>query len=107
LRLRTVGCAEFDWRDLLAFVRQSGPDSALVRSVHPDEYRWGLAEYLLAELVDVGRLLYWSKTKDGARNRNRPEQFPRPGIRSDVKRVKGTPVPMDKIRARMAALRRG
>ena len=79
-----------------------------MRSLHPDVYAWGKAEYLLADLVDVQRLLLWTKTKDGQKGRNRPEPYPRPGVvKPGVKQVKGTAVPLDQVHARLRAIQGG
>ena len=106
LRLRDVGAESFTWRDLLVIVRQSPRDSALMAEVHPDTVRWGLSEFLLAELIDISQVLLWAKTKDGANNRNRPKPYPRPGVTDPgVRRVVGASAPMDEIRDRMQAIR--
>ncbi|WP_141717925.1 DUF5361 domain-containing protein [Nocardia altamirensis] len=108
LRLRDVGSKRFTWRDFAVLVRESSSDSALLRAMHPERYRWGQVEHLLADLVDVANLLLWSKTKDGSHNRNRPAPYPRPGVEDKTKRqVKGTAVPMDQVRTRLAALQSG
>ncbi|QIS16409.1 DUF5361 domain-containing protein [Nocardia arthritidis] len=74
--------------------------------MYPDRYRWGQAEHLLADLVDIANLLLWSRTKDGGQNRNRPQPYPRPGIEDKSRRrVSGTAVPMDQVHAKLAALR--
>ncbi|MFI5781207.1 DUF5361 domain-containing protein [Nocardia sp. NPDC051570] len=106
LRLRNVGTAEFDWRDLLVLIRQSARESALMAAAHPDAARWGQSEFLLAELVDLTALLLWAKTKDGAKNRNRPRPYPRPGVEDPgARRVTGHAVPLTEIRDRLRTLR--
>jgi hypothetical protein len=76
-------------------------DSHLYRSMHPDEAGWTLTNHLLATIADVLRWLQWAKTKDGQKNRNRPEPITRPGVKSSKKRthpkVKG--VPLSRMRA--------
>lgn len=108
LRLRDVGSEWFTWRDLMVIVKEAGRESALMRSMHPDVHVWGKAEYLLADILDVQKLLFWSKTKDGQKGRHRPEPYPRPGVeKPGVKQVKGTAVPMDQVRARLRAIQGG
>lgn len=80
LRLRDVGTQGFTWNDLIVIIRQIPEKSALMRSKHPDIYNWGQAEHLLADIFDVASLLLWAKTKDGQKNRNRPDPYPRPGV---------------------------
>ena len=69
--------------------------------MHPEEAGWTLTNHLLAMIVDVLRWLQWAKTKDGQKNRNRPDPIARPGVRPTKKRahpkVKG--VPLSKMRA--------
>lgn len=106
LRLRDVGSSGFDWRDLLVLVRQAPHDSALMAAAHPEAARWGQGEFLLAELVDLTALLLWAKTVDGAKNRNRPRPYPRPGVDDpDTRRVTGHAVPLNQVRDRLRALR--
>ncbi|KZM68362.1 DUF5361 domain-containing protein [Nocardia terpenica] len=106
LRLRDVGTDTFDWRDLLVLVRQAPRDSALMAAAHPEAARWGQSEFLLAELVDLTALLLWAKTTDGAKNRNRPRPYPRPGVDDpDTRRVTGHAVPLTEVRDRLRALR--
>ncbi|ATL65146.1 DUF5361 domain-containing protein [Nocardia terpenica] len=104
--MRDVGSPEFDWRDLLVLIRQSPRDSALMAAAHPEAARWGQGEFLLAELVDLTALLLWAKTVDGAKNRNRPRPYPRPGVDDPVaRRVSGHAVPLTEVRDRLRALR--
>ncbi|WP_155980834.1 DUF5361 domain-containing protein [Nocardia sp. CNY236] len=106
VRLRDVGSPCLTWRDLAVLIRQSPQDSALLRAMNPDRYRWGQVEHLLADLVDVANLLLWSKTKDGSRGRNRPSPYPRPGVNDTTKRrVRGDAVPLDQVHERLAAVR--
>jgi hypothetical protein len=105
VRLRDVGTEAFTWRDLYVLVRHAKRDSALMRAMHPDTYRWGLAEYMLADLIDTANWLMWAKTEDGRKNRRRPKRYPRPGmIQEGEKRVKGTAVPVSEIRERLRAV---
>jgi len=53
------------------------PESASKRELNDG---WANSEMLLAELVDIVRLNLWSKSKDGAKSRNRPKPIPRPGV---------------------------
>lgn len=76
-------------------------DSHLYRSMHPDEAGWTLTNHLLAMIADALRWLQWAKTKDGQKNRNRPDPITRPGVRAAKRRthpkVKGAP--LSKMRA--------
>lgn len=71
-------------------------DSHIYRALHPDEAGWTLTNHLLAIIADTLRWLQWAKTKDGRKNRNRPDPIVRPGVRAAKKRthpkVKGEPL---------------
>jgi hypothetical protein len=102
VRLRDVGTEGFDWRDFIVLVRQSERGSALMRAMHPDEHRWGLPEFMFADMIDALNLLVYFKTEDARRKRNRPKRYPRPGVKEEgVKQVKGTAVPVGEIRERL------
>lgn len=89
-------------------VRQSKRDSSLMRAMHPETYQWGLSEYMLADVIDAANWLVWAKTSDAQRNRNRPKRYPRPGLKDpDVKRTKGTAVPLNEIRERLRLVQGG
>ncbi|SNY84008.1 Ner family transcriptional regulator [Nocardia amikacinitolerans] len=80
LRLRQLGSKVLSWRDLSSIIANLKPDSALVRQLSPDTWRWQLNEHLLANIADSLRWLRWAKTEDGRRGRNVPQPIPRPGI---------------------------
>lgn len=85
------------WRAVKSMVKHSGPDSALHRWVtRKQPPRWGYTEYLLADLIDLVALLWWAKTEDGQKNRNRPKPTPRQGVKAPTTDVvlggKGVPV---------------
>lgn len=97
LRLRHLGSASFNWNDLRAIITCARPDSALARSIHPDEWQWQLNEILLAEIVDMQHLLWWAKTTAGHEGRNRPKRWPRPGIQDDAERYGNDPVSIQEM----------
>lgn len=78
-------------------VRCSPRDSILARELAPDDTRWSDTEWLLADVVDRLSLLVWFKTKDGSKNRNRPEPVPRPGDAPRTRKLGGTALPMDQM----------
>ena len=55
----------------------------------PEESPWTLGNHLLADVADTLHLLWWAKTEDAARRRNRPKPIPRPGITDDSKKQIG------------------
>lgn len=100
-RLREVGTPALSWRDLAVIVRQSPRSSAIFRAVNPTDYQWGTLEMLTAAAVDALNLLVWFKTKDGAKNKNRPDPIPRPGIEPKVKRRSVTKMTIDELKKRI------
>jgi len=55
-----------------------------MRAVEP-AHEWGTQDYLLAETVNMLRLLVWMRTKDGQKGRNRPKMVESPRPRSQPK----------------------
>ena len=98
LRLRDLGSEAFSWRDLLVIVQNGGPDTALARTMRPDEAPWGLSEHLLAVIADAVISGNWMQSKDGQRNRNRPKPIQRPGVVPDKKKFGGQAESIDTIR---------
>ncbi|MFJ2506328.1 DUF5361 domain-containing protein [Microbacterium sp. NPDC087592] len=93
-RWRNVGHS-LSWRDVKVILEMQQPsDSALWMEQNPD-HMWGLPEFLLAEVVDSLHMLWWSKTKDGHKNRNRPKPLERPGRRPE--RMGKKPLPLDEM----------
>jgi len=60
-------------------VRNLPLDGALARALHGTDALWTLDRQLLAAAVDELRTSNWMRSKDGAKNRNRPKPIPRPG----------------------------
>lgn len=97
MRLRDLGSEQLTLRDLWVIVRHAPRDSVLAHQIAPDQTRWGDTEYLLAEAVDRLSLLWWAKTKDGSKGRNRPDMVLRPGEQPKTKQIGTTAVPMDQM----------
>ena len=100
LRLRDLGSDRLTWRDLRILLTQQKPsESALWMEQNPD-HMWGLPEFLLADVADTLHMLFWAKTKDGAKNRNRPKPVERPGRRPE--RMGKKPLPLDEMQVWLA-----
>lgn len=69
-----------NWRDVWAIVLYAEANSP-IRLALSSEPTWDAPTYILADVADSLRWLVWSKTKDGANGRNRPEPIPRPGMK--------------------------
>lgn len=97
LRLRDLPSDRLTWRDLKVIVtRMPQHKSALAAEQHPEDASWALTEHLLAEVADTQRLLLWAKTKDGSKNRNRPQPIERPGRRPE--RFGKKPLKLDRMK---------
>lgn len=89
LRMRDCPSPEFNWRDLFVVCRYLGRDSKLYASMNPDDdTSWGVAEYLLATVVDNGNARLWQAA--GGKGR-KPKPVTRPG---DVKKYGGDALPV-------------
>lgn len=72
MRLRDCPSPEFDWRDLLIYVKHADDTTKLWQSQNPKYAGWTVTDRLLAIIANALRWLVWAKTKDGSKNRNRP-----------------------------------
>lgn len=64
------------FNQFVQFVVYSPPGTAVFHKLHEG---FSTDTHRLADLVDIGMLLLWSKTEDGQDNRNRPHPVWRPG----------------------------
>lgn len=64
------------WQQFVEFVVYSPPTSAVYTIVNEG---WTPDTHRLTDLVDIGALLLWSKTKEAQEDRGRPDPLPRPG----------------------------
>lgn len=102
LRLRDLGSEKLTWSDLKAVTGQAPSSSAFRRSLIGVDHEWTLTNSLIATGVDALRWLVWAKTKDGAKNRNRPKPIPRPGVRKSRGRMKdAVSLPIDELQRRL------
>ena len=74
--------------------------SALYRALLGDDSEWNTTNQLLAMVADHLAVANWFQTKDGQKNKNRPKQIPRPGVRDEEETTygKGTSMSMDEAR---------
>jgi hypothetical protein len=66
-------------RRLLVLVDNLPRESATARAVHGEQLQWGHTEHLLADVVDLLRILVWQMGGKG----QRPDPIPRPGQAND------------------------
>lgn len=59
LRLPQLGSRKLSWRDLLIIVRFSGPDTALFRSKHGEQ--WSITDQLLAAVANALHGANWQR----------------------------------------------
>lgn len=106
LSLGDVAAGRLTWRrlrDLLEWLpidgtalwrkhrRNPPPDAGKWQPTAPPDEYWTPDRHMQADLIDIGNLLLWSKTKDATHGRNRPKPIPRPGVDTGEKRY-GTPM---------------
>lgn len=78
-------------------------ESATMRALNPD-WRWGLAEHLLAALIDETRSGWWVYERVTTRSKRKaPKPIERPGVEvapdADTKTWgKGSALPLDEMR---------
>lgn len=70
------------------------PESALHRAINPN-WQWNTPTVLLADAVNSLRLLFWAKTEDGMKNRNRPPQVKIPDMFTQNEEQPGTVESLD------------
>jgi hypothetical protein len=78
--------------------------SRVMAAVNP-EYSWTQEDYLLADAANSLRILVWSKTKDGQKNRNRPKPIEPP--KSAFKEKAGMGYTADEYRELLSRPRKG
>jgi hypothetical protein len=72
------------------------PSSARTRVALDPTSVWNWEEHLLADISYSLRWLVWSKTKDGAKNRNHPKRILPPGMKEPEGRSGTTTKSMNK-----------
>lgn len=106
LRLRHCPSDDFNWRDLMVFIRYLPVTSNLFSAMHPEHAGWTREALLQADQVDALRILAWQKTKDGLKGRNAPDPIPRPGVTPPRRAGSKTKAaPLSEVRARDARRR--
>lgn len=94
------------WSDLRALIKHRRYDSALSRKLDPHWHWRALEPNLVAAAVDTLRILAWQQTKDGHKNRKRPEPIPRPGVKGFDKDPELVTASVDEVKRRLALPRR-
>ena len=67
---------DFTLGDLSDFVQHASPDMAIYRALNPEESQWGIAEHLLASMLDF---MVGTRWVDGGKKGRKPKPIPRPG----------------------------
>lgn len=93
-----------DWSALISLIRNTAPDSALMRELHPDVYHWATlskTNALLADIYDVLNAINANLCAKGTGKRaKRPKPYPRP-VPSKTESHIGTPMPLDELHRRI------
>ena len=95
---------DITWRELRVFLAHVPADSATARAVHGEAAAWGLAEHLLAAVVDV--LQFANYQRAGGKGR-KPRPVKRPGDGRHVTRHGRTHLPPDEAIDLLARARAG
>jgi hypothetical protein len=76
-----LGTEALSWRDAYVILTEQPRTSAVARAAEPEAQPWGLAEALLATLVDLTRFDLW-RNSDPKKRGPEPKPIPRPGVES-------------------------
>lgn len=97
-RLEDLGTLALSWRDLLVIIRQAPLDSAYVRAKRGEAAHWGVAEYLLATVVDALEAANWQRGNQGAKTPSpRPKPVHRPGVKDEKKTFGADAIPVSRF----------
>ena len=64
--------------------------------MNPEEWEWGLAEQLLAQVADMVTVANWQR--GAGKKRDYPKPIPRPGVESGDKTYGKKPLPIDAMK---------
>jgi hypothetical protein len=103
--LSDLTTGRLSWRRLKVLIDGLPRTSNLVRAIHGDDADWGIAEHLLALNYDAAQVANWQRSADGAKGRNRPKPFPRPGVKKRLGKTSMTPAQARAYLARLAPKR--
>ena len=96
--LQDVG-RSLSWTALNSFIKNTPPDSALMRNLRPDLYQWSTqakTNAILADIYDVLSMINANLCAKGSGKRpKRPKPYPRP--QSNHNEHIGTPMPVDEL----------
>ncbi|ALY09795.1 tail assembly chaperone [Arthrobacter phage Preamble] len=78
LRLDWLGSDDLDWRELWQIIAHTQMGSALAESMHGEQSRWKITDYLLAMVADALHDANWQR---GGGKGAQPERVKRPGVK--------------------------
>lgn len=98
------------WSALDAFIRNTPPDSALMRKLRPDLYQWSTqakTNAILADIYDVLAMINANLCAKGSGKRPKhPKPYPRPGATSNSRKI-GKALPVDELKKRIFGKKTG
>lgn len=101
--LQDVG-RRLDWSALNSLIKQTTPDSALMRELNPDLYGWvqpAKTNALLADIYDILNAINANLCAKGTGKRaKRPKPYPRP-VQSKTESHIGTPMSVEELHRRI------
>lgn len=101
--IHDLGSRRLTWPRLALVVANSGPGSALVRSMHPEHANWWPLNYQIANLQDLAAGGNWQRGGDS--RATRPDPAYRPGVA--VARQSSADRMHDRLLAQRARLAKG
>ncbi|ALY08800.1 tail assembly chaperone [Arthrobacter phage Nancia] len=77
-KLDWLGSDDLDWRELWMIISHTQMGSALAESIHGEQSRWKVTDYLLAMVADALHDANWQR---GGGKGAQPERVKRPGVK--------------------------
>ena len=101
--LQDVG-RRLNWSALYSLIKNTTPDSALMRELNPDLYSWvqpAKTNALLADIYDILNAINANLCAKGTGKRaKRPKPYPRP-VQNKTESHIGTPMPVEELHRRI------
>lgn len=98
------------WSALDAFIKNTAPDSALMRELRPEFAQWATlpkTNALLADIFDMLAAINANLCAKGTGKRpKRPKPYPRPGKNKSSKHI-GTALPIEELKKRIFGKKKG
>lgn len=98
--LEDLGTDRLSWRDLWIVLTQAPRTSAYARSRLGEAALWGLAEHLIASVLDAVNAGNWQRGNQGRQVPTpRPRPVSRPGVQDDTQTFGSDPIKISEFNA--------